>query len=98
MRFSARQTERPIGRPCRLRPQPSQGRRRRPHRYRRDYGNLIDTNLAVVFRPDNTVLLTLDGLEYAIQACGADLWEGPITDLKPYLALTAADYFPVLRN
>jgi hypothetical protein len=43
-------------------------------------------------------LLTLDGLEYASQACGADLWEGPITDLKPYLASTAADYFPVLRN
>jgi hypothetical protein len=63
-----------------------------------DYSNLIDTNLAVAFKPDNTVLLTLDGLEYAIQACGADLWEGPITDLKPYLALTAADYFPVLRN
>jgi hypothetical protein len=44
------------------------------------------------------VLLTLDGLEYAIQACGADLWEGPITDLKPCLALPAADYFPVLKN
>lgn len=63
-----------------------------------DYDSLIDTNLAVAFKPDNTVLFALDGLEYAIQACGADLWQGPITDLKPYLALTAADYFPVLRT
>ncbi len=63
-----------------------------------DYDTLIDTNLAVAFKPNNMVLLTLDGLDYAIQACGADLWEGPITDLKPYLALTAADYFPVLKN
>lgn len=63
-----------------------------------DYDNLIDTNLAVAFKPNNTVLFALDGLEYAIQACGADLWQGPITDLKPYLAPTAADYFPVLKN
>lgn len=63
-----------------------------------DYNSLIDTNLAVAFKPDNKVLLTLDGLEYAIQACAADLWEGSITELKPYLAPTAADYFPVLKN
>ena len=63
-----------------------------------DYDTLVGTNLAVAFKPGNKVLLTLDGLEYAIQACGADLWEGPITELKPYLAPTAADYFPVLKN
>ena len=63
-----------------------------------DYDSLIETNLAVAFKPNNTVLLALDGLEYAIQACGADLWEGPITDLRPYVGLTAAQYFPVLKN
>lgn len=62
------------------------------------YDNLVATNLAVAFKPNNTVLLTLDRLDYSIQACGADLWEGPITELKPYLALTAARYFPVLKN
>lgn len=63
-----------------------------------DYDSLVASNLAVAFKPNNTVLLALDGLDYSIQACGADLWEGPITDLKPYLALTAARYFPVLKN
>jgi hypothetical protein len=63
-----------------------------------DYDSLVGTNLAVAFKPDNKVLLALDGLDYAIMACGADLWEGPITELKPYLASTAADYFPVLKN
>jgi hypothetical protein len=63
-----------------------------------DYDNLIRHNLAVAMKPGNRLLFTLDGLEYAIQACATDIFEAPVTELKDFLAPTAVEYFPVLKH
>ncbi len=60
--------------------------------------DLIDTNLAISFKDNDHVLFALGGLENAIEACGTDLYEAPISDLEDLLAPTAADYFPVLKS
>lgn len=60
--------------------------------------DLIDSNLAISFVNGDNVLFALGGLENVIEACGADLYEAPITDLKDLLAPGAADYFPVLNS
>ncbi len=60
--------------------------------------DLIDSNLAISFVGADHVLFSLGGLENAIEACGMDLYEAPVSDLKDLLAPTAADYFPVLKS
>jgi hypothetical protein len=58
----------------------------------------IDTNLAISFLNGDKVLFSLDGLENAVEACGSDLYEAPIADLKDLLAPEVAEYFPSLRS
>ncbi len=62
------------------------------------YPELIDSNLSISFNQPDRVLFSLDGLPNVIQACGADLYEVPITELKELLAPTAKDYFPALAD
>jgi len=60
--------------------------------------DLVRTNLAIGFTGDDRVRFALGNLEYAIQACGTDLYEAPITELKELLTPEAAAYFPVLAD
>jgi hypothetical protein len=60
--------------------------------------DFIDSNLSISFVAGDKVLFSLGTLEDAVQACTADLYEAPISELKPLLAPTAADYFPSLKN
>jgi hypothetical protein len=62
------------------------------------YDDLFRNNLAVAFKPGDRVLFSLDGVEYAIRSCAADLYEAPIADLEGLLAPTAKDYFPALAK
>ena len=62
------------------------------------YDDLLNTNLQVSFKQPDHVLFSIGELDYAIQACGADIFEAPVADLKDYVAPGAADYFPSLRN
>ncbi|MEO5806264.1 hypothetical protein [Devosia sp.] len=59
--------------------------------------DLIPTNLAIHFVDDNRVSFGLEGLPYAIQACGDEQLNVPIKDLKPLLAPGAKDYFASLK-
>ena len=70
------------------------------HAFAEDCGidELIATNLAVTFKRGDIAVFTLQGLPHVIQACQDDIFEAPLSDLKDYLAPTAADYFPSLRN
>jgi hypothetical protein len=60
--------------------------------------DLIASNLDVTFKRGDIAVFTLQGLPHVIQACQEDIFEAPLSDLKAYLAPTAADYFPSLRN
>ncbi len=59
---------------------------------------LIASNLAIGFRGDDLVRFSMDGLPNVAVACGSDLYEAPITELRALLTPEAADYFPVLRD
>lgn len=59
---------------------------------------LIDTNLMIGFKGDYLVVFALGGLPHVIQACGQDLVEAPITELRDLLTPEAAEYFPVLNS
>ncbi|MDO8359341.1 MAG: hypothetical protein Q7T08_04795 [Devosia sp.] len=60
--------------------------------------DLVDSNLAISFKTGDRVLFALDGLPNAIVACGGDLHEAPIAELKKLLAPEAAKYFPSLDD
>ena len=60
--------------------------------------DLIASNLAVTFKQPDIIVFTLQGLPHAIQACGADLFEAPVTELADLLKPAAADYFPALKG
>ena len=60
--------------------------------------DLIADYLAVEFKQDGTVTFALSGLPHVIGACGTDLYSAPITDLVPYLASSAENYFPALAD
>lgn len=60
--------------------------------------NLIADYLAVEFKQDGTVTFALSGLPHVIGACGTDLLSAPITDLVPYLASSAENYFPAVAD
>ncbi len=62
------------------------------------YDDLVDSNLRISFKQPDHVLFAIGDLDYAIQACGGDVFEAPVGALKDYLAPGAADYFPSLRN
>lgn len=62
------------------------------------YADLVRKNLAVKFKPGDKVTFAFGDLEYAIQACGGDIWETPLADIKDLLAPTAKEYFPALAN
>jgi len=59
---------------------------------------LIATNLDVTFKPGDIAVFALQGLPHVIQACQDTVFEAPLSELRDYLAPTAADYFPSLRN
>ncbi len=59
---------------------------------------LIATNLAVTFKQGDIAVFTLQGLPHAIQACQENIFEAPLSDLRDYLAPSAAKYFPSLGN
>lgn len=59
---------------------------------------LIASNLAIAFKADDRVLFSMDGLPHVAVACGSDLYEAPITDLRELLTPEAADYFPTLAD
>ncbi|HEY9009476.1 MAG TPA: hypothetical protein VIN06_00515 [Devosia sp.] len=58
---------------------------------------LIASNLDVTFKRGDIAVFTLQGLPHVIHACQEDIFEAPLTELRNYLAPTAADYFPSLR-
>lgn len=60
--------------------------------------DLIADYLAVEFKQDGTVTFALSGLPHVIGACEVDLYSAPITDLVPYLASSAENYFPALAD
>ena len=60
--------------------------------------DLIAEYLAVEFKQDGTVTFALSGLPHVISACGVDLYTTPVTDLVPYLASSAENYFPALAD
>lgn len=59
---------------------------------------LIASNLAISFKEGDIVHFGMDGLEYAVFACGSDLYDAPITDLRDLLTPEAADYFTALED
>jgi len=63
-----------------------------------NYDELIDSNLAINFKTPDRVLFALGGLENAIEACGADLYEAPVADLNFLLTPEAVDYLPSLAD
>jgi hypothetical protein len=60
--------------------------------------DLVADYLAVEFKQDGTVTFALSGLPHAINACGVDLYTAPLTELVPYLASSAENYFPALAD
>lgn len=60
--------------------------------------DLIPQYLGVRFDRGDRVTFTLEGLPHAIVACGDDLLTMPLAELRPFLAPTAADYFPALKQ
>ena len=60
--------------------------------------DLIASNLAISFKEGDIVHFGMDGLEYAVVACGSDLYDAPITELRDLLTPEAAEYFPVLAD
>jgi hypothetical protein len=59
---------------------------------------LIASNLAIGFRGDDVVRFSMDGLPHVVVACGTDLYDAPITELRELLTPEAADYFPSLED
>ena len=59
---------------------------------------LIASNLEVTFKQGGIAVFTLQGLPHVIQACQEDIFEAPLSELRDYLAPTAATYFPSLKN
>lgn len=59
---------------------------------------LIASNLAISFKDGDIVHFGMDGLEYAVVACGSDLYDAPITELKDLLTPEAENYFPALKS
>jgi len=59
---------------------------------------LIGEYLAVRFEQDDRVTFALSGLPHVIAACGMDLYSASLTDLVPYLASSAENYFPALAD
>lgn len=59
---------------------------------------LIASNLEVTFKRGDIAVFTLQGLPHVIQACADTLFEAPLSELKNYLAPTAAEFFPSLRS
>lgn len=63
---------------------------------------LVPTNLAIRFaRGENgqaLAVFALEGLPHAITACGGDLFDAPVTQLRELLAPGAAAYFPELKG
>lgn len=60
--------------------------------------DLIATNLDVTFREGDIAVFALQGLPHVIQACQDTVFEAPLAELRDYLAPTAVDYFPSLKN
>lgn len=58
--------------------------------------DLIDSNLAIGFKRPDHVLFALGHLDNAIEACGSDLYEAPISELRELLTPEADRYFPGL--
>jgi len=61
------------------------------------YDDLVASNLKITFAGNDMVIFTLDDLPTAIFACGYDLYEAPIAQLKELLTPEAAAYFPSLK-
>lgn len=58
--------------------------------------DLIAEYLAISFREGDRVIFTLQDLPHVVVACGEDIYEAPIAELRQFLAPTAAEYFPSL--
>jgi hypothetical protein len=61
------------------------------------YDDLVASNLKITFAGNDMVVFTLDDLPSAIFACGYDLYQAPIAELKELLTAEAAGYFPSLK-
>lgn len=59
---------------------------------------LIPEYLAISFNGEDNVHFGMDGLPYVAVACGSDLYDAPITELRDLLTPEAADYFPALKD
>ena len=59
---------------------------------------LIDSNLAIGFKSGDVVLFSLDGLPHVITACGSDLYEVPLSEIKDLLTPQAGWYCLALMS
>jgi hypothetical protein len=59
---------------------------------------LIPQYLAIGFTGDDVVKFSMDGMPNVVVACGSDLYEAPVANLKDLLTPEAVNYFPSLAN
>jgi len=61
-------------------------------------GSFVADNLDLTFVAGDKVRFKIDGLPNVSEACGGDLFDLPIGQLKQFLTPEAADYFPSLKS
>lgn len=59
--------------------------------------DLINSYLDITFKDGDIAVFTLQDVPHVVFACQGDLLEQPISELKQFLAPTAAKYFPALK-